>query len=99
MSGEGEFDFDYYLSTHLPLVEKLYGDYGLNHWQVDKGVNLSDKQPDSFIAAATLYFESLDLVRQAFKNKGSEVMADVKNFTSITPYVSFSEIIEEKKYE
>lgn len=90
-----EFDFDYYLSTHLPLVEKLFGEYGMSHWQVDKGVSLSSKQIATFIGAAYLYFDDMDAVKQAFKNQGGEVMADVKNFTTITPEVSFAQVVSE----
>jgi uncharacterized protein (TIGR02118 family) len=89
------FDFDYYLSTHMPQLAKLYSEFGLTSWQVDKGISLSSRQPADFVAAAYLYFDSVDSVKEAFKTHGGTVMADVKNFTAITPHVSFSEMSSE----
>lgn len=88
---DGQFDFDYYMTTHMPLVAKLYSEYGLKSWRVDKGTCLSSKMPSEFVAACYLEFETLDSVKAAFKNKGGEIMADVKNFTDIGPLVSFGE--------
>jgi uncharacterized protein (TIGR02118 family) len=87
------FDLDYYHTKHLPLVNELYREYGLSHWQIDQGISLSSRQSASFIAAGYLFFDSIDSVKQAFKNQGAVVMADVKNFTNIEPQISFSEII------
>jgi uncharacterized protein (TIGR02118 family) len=87
------FDLHYYQTKHLPLVEKLYRKFGLSHWQIDQGISLSTRQSASFIAASYLFFHSVDNVKQAFKNQGVNVMADVKNFTNIEPQISFSEII------
>jgi len=87
------FDLDYYHTKHLPLVNELYSEFGLSHWQIDKGISLSSRQPASFIAAGYLFFDSIDSVKQAFKNQSAAVMADIKNFTNIEPQISFSEII------
>jgi uncharacterized protein (TIGR02118 family) len=90
---EGKFDFEYYLSTHMPLVMSLYGEFGLHSWQVDKGTSMSSKMPGDFVAACYLYFDSMDSAKQALKNKGGQVMADIENFTDIVPAVSFGEMI------
>jgi len=91
---EQAFDFHYYQTKHLPLVNELYREFGLSHWQIDQGISLSSRQPASFIAAGYLFFDSIDSVKQAFKNQGATVMADIKNFTIIEPQISFSEIID-----
>ncbi len=91
----GNFDFDYMKDTHMPLVEECYAAYGLIGWQVDQGVSLSSKHPAAVVAIAKIYFDSIDSVKAAFKNKGAEVMADTKNFTNIEPTVTTSEVIAE----
>jgi len=90
-----DFNFEYYLNQHMPLVEKLYSEFGLKSWQVDEGKSLSSKHPAPTVAAAYMFFDSIDSVKAAFKNKGAEVMEDTKNFTNIEPSVTISEIAAE----
>lgn len=91
----GQFDFDYMKNTHMPLVEACYSDFGLIGWQVDQGTSLSSKHPAPVVAIANIYFDSIDSVKTAFKNKGAEVMADTNNFTNIEPTVTTSEVVAE----
>ena len=44
---DGQFDFDYYLTKHMPLVESLYSELGMQSWQVDRGASLSSKTPST----------------------------------------------------
>ena len=87
-----KFDLDYYMNTHMPLVSKLYGDYGLQDFQVDEGISLSSKVPSDNIIACYMVFDSLDNLKAALKNEGAKVMADVANFTNIEPTVMFGQV-------
>lgn len=87
-----KFDIDYYTNTHMPLVSRLYGDYGLLDWHVDQGISLSSKVPSDNIVACYMYFDTIDNVKAALKNEGAKVMQDVANFTDIEPIVSFGQI-------
>ena len=55
----GQFDFDYYLTKHMPLVANLYKDLGMQSWQVDRGASLSSKTPSNIVACAYLLFTAL----------------------------------------
>ena len=90
---DGQFDFDYYLTKHMPLVESLYSELGMQSWQVDRGASLSSKPPSNIVACAYLFFDSIDALKLALKSKGGDVMKDVQNFTNIEPNVYFSEVI------
>jgi uncharacterized protein (TIGR02118 family) len=89
---DSKFDFDYYVSTHMPLVAKLYGEFGLQSWQTDKGISMSSKVPADFLVACYLCFDTMDNVKLALKTNGAQVMADVANFTDLEPGVSFAQI-------
>lgn len=69
---------EYYLNTHMPLVEKLWGPQGLRGWTVTTG----DKDAEYHVQV-TLVWENIE----AFENvKKVEVVAgDVKNFTDVPP--------------
>ena len=79
------FDHDYYRDKHVPLaVEK----WGLDGAEIDKGVN------GPYVAAVHFQFESLDAIGTAMAAEATaEVMADVANYTNITPVIQTSEII------
>ncbi len=76
------FDTDYYMATHMPLVEKHFRAHGLMARRV-----LFPDQPDAPYAAVT----TLDFADEAAfaaatgAPEAAVVFADVANFTSIVP--------------
>ncbi len=79
------FDHDYYRDTHVPLAVKAWG---LSGAQIDKGVD------GPYVAAVHFEFETLDAMGAAMGGDGTaEVMADVANYTTITPVLQTSEIV------
>lgn len=85
-SGEGStFDLDYYRSTHVPMALKAWG---LSEAEINKGVN------GPYVAGVHFLFESQDAVNAALAAPGTgEVLADVANFTNISPVIQMSEIV------
>ncbi|HEV8474954.1 MAG TPA: EthD family reductase [Methylomirabilota bacterium] len=94
-SGEGKkFDYDYYVSKHMALVKQRLGGAGLIRLEVDKGVaGGAPGAPAPFACVGQLYFGSVAEFQQAMKPHGKELMADIPNFTNITPQMQISEII------
>ena len=91
---EKRFDLDYYVNSHMPMVNRLLGPMGLQGDSVDKGVSAPDpKQPAPFVVVGHLLFNSVDEVHQAFITHGSEIMSDLKNYTDITPQIQISEVV------
>ena len=89
-----KFDWDYYLNSHGPMVNKNMGNRGLVKAEVDKGVSGSDpSEPAPFVAIAHLTFNTVEEVHEAFKAVGREVMGDIPNFTDIKPTFQISEIV------
>jgi uncharacterized protein (TIGR02118 family) len=79
------FDHDYYCNSHVPLAAKTWNVDGV---EIDKGVN------GPYVAAVHFTFESMDAVNAAMASEGTgAVMADVANYTTITPVVQMSEIV------
>ncbi len=91
---EKNFDVDYYVNTHLPMVHRLLEPMGLQGSGLDKGVSAPDpKQPPAFEAVGHLLFNTVEEVHQAFITHGSEIMSDIKNYTTITPQVQISDVV------
>jgi uncharacterized protein (TIGR02118 family) len=84
--GENEqFDHDYYRDVHIPLCQQT--------WQpvntaVERGLN------GPFVASVHFTFASREAMDEALKAEGTgAIMADVKNYTSITPQMQISEVV------
>lgn len=93
-SDGARFDLDYYLNRHMKMVESKLAGKGLLRWEVDEG--LGGGAPDApapFVAAGHLYFESPEAFQAAFGPSAQEIMADVPNYTDLTPQVQISRIV------
>ena len=86
-SAEGAtFDHDYYRNKHVPLCTKTWG---LSGAEIDKGID------GPYVAAVHFTFDSLDALQAAMGSEGTgAILADVANYTSITPVLQTSEIVE-----
>jgi uncharacterized protein (TIGR02118 family) len=79
------FDHDYYKSHHVPLAAKTWGVPA----SIDKGID------GPYEAAVHFTFESIEAIGTAMSNEGTgAIMADVANYTTITPVMQTSEIVE-----
>ena len=79
------FDHDYYRDNHVPLACKTWGLAGAD---IDKGVD------GPYVAAVHFTFDSLEALQGAMGNPGTgDVIADVANYTTITPVMQTSEIV------
>jgi uncharacterized protein (TIGR02118 family) len=82
----GTFDHDYYRERHVPLAVKTWG---LDGADIDKGID------GPYVAAVHFKFESPEALSAAMGSDGTrDVMADVANYTTITPVLQTSEIVE-----
>ena len=85
-SSEGStFDHDYYREKHVPLAVKAWG---LTTADIDKGVD------GPYVAAVHFEFDSVEAIQAAMAAEATgEVLADVANYTNITPILQTSEIV------
>ena len=85
-SGEDTtFDHEYYAATHVPMCVAAWSPVKT---EIDKGVN------GPSVAAVHFYFDSLEAFQGAMGSpKTGDVMADVANYTNITPVLQVSEIV------
>ena len=80
------FDHDYYKATHVPLCLSTWT--AATSASIDKGVN----GPSA--AAVHFTFDSMEAFGAAMASEGTAaVMADVANYTNITPVMQISEIV------
>lgn len=92
-NGGSNFNHDYYRTHHMPLIKERMGDACLRY-EIDKGLGGSEpgSEPE-FIAACHVYSQTLETFQKAFGPHRDEIVADVANYTDITPIVQFNEIV------
>ena len=80
------FDHDYYREKHVPLAVRTWG---LDGAEIDKGVD------GPYVAAVHFKFESAEALEAALAAEGTgDVQADIANYTSITPVLQTSEMVD-----
>jgi uncharacterized protein (TIGR02118 family) len=86
----GEFNYDYYMETHMPLVKERLGD-ALQKVEVYKGLSGAGGAPVPYVTAASLFFDSVDAFGAAFGPHAEEIMGDIPNFSNIEPTVQIED--------
>jgi uncharacterized protein (TIGR02118 family) len=90
---DARFDFEYYRTTHMDLVEKHLKPFGLTKTEVEKGISGGGDQPAPYVCVGLLYFETEDGYEKGIAAVGSILRGDIPNFTNIAPVRQISEIL------
>jgi uncharacterized protein (TIGR02118 family) len=85
-----KFDLDYYMKTHIPLVNDRWKSIGLKSVQVLHGTG-SPGGPPPIKLIALLEFESAQAFQNAVEKHGAEIMGDVPKFTDTQPSLQFND--------
>jgi uncharacterized protein (TIGR02118 family) len=87
------FDHDDYRDRHMPMVADRLG-AALKRWTVDRGLGGgAPGSPPAFVASCALYFDALEDFEAGMAAHGASIMADVPNYTNITPRIEVSEVV------
>ena len=91
ISTDTHFDYDYYVATHLPLVDQHMGPH-IDQSLVTKGLAGGPDTPPGFYAVASFTFANMDALNAAMAAAGP-VLADLPNFTNAKPQMLIGEAI------
>ena len=90
------FDHDYYRDKHMPLVARRLGAACL-YYTIDKG--LAGGGPGAqlpFVAACSVYSDSLETFQAAMNPHVQEIQADIPNYTDAQPVIWISDVVVER---
>ncbi len=86
-SDNSTFNHDYYKDSHIPLCLQTWG-LDASAAEIDRGVD------GPYVAAVHFRFDSAEALGAAMSAPGTgDVLADVPNYTNITPVMQTSEIV------
>lgn len=88
---DATFDWDYYQSEHMGLIEDKWGPY-VERSETAKGISGVPKGDPAFVATATIYFADQDALQSAMKAGGMDIPNDIPNFTNVQPTMQIDEV-------
>jgi uncharacterized protein (TIGR02118 family) len=87
------FNHEYYRDKHMPLVKARMGD-ACQYYTVDKGLaGGAPGAPAPFVGMCHIYCSSVETFQAGFGPHAKEIMADIPNYTDISPQVQISEVV------
>ena len=86
----GTFNYDYYMKTHIPLVQKRLGE-ALKQVDAFKGLGAPGGAAATYVTVAHLYFDSVPAFESAFGPHAEEILGDIVNFSNIQPLVQLED--------
>lgn len=91
----GRFDFDYYLSKHMPRsIALLSAHPGFQSVTVERGIGGTEPDsPPGYVAACFYTFDTIDSFLAAFMPHADELQGDMQNYTDIRAEIQFNEIL------
>ncbi|MFV1465513.1 EthD family reductase [Phaeobacter sp. JH20_02] len=89
---DATFDYDYYETTHLPLVEEHFGDL-METVEASRGIASGPDIPPAYLLIATITFPDMDTLDRAMGEKSGPIIDDVANFTNVRPQILVGEVL------
>jgi uncharacterized protein (TIGR02118 family) len=87
------FNHAYYRDKHMPLVKARMGD-ACTFYTVDKGLGGgAPGEPATYIAMCHIYCDSVEAFQSGFGPHAAKILADIPNYTDLTPIVQISEVM------
>ncbi|KAI1087217.1 hypothetical protein F5B19DRAFT_81463 [Rostrohypoxylon terebratum] len=78
----GKFDMEYYLKTHMPLVQKTWAPFGLKSWKV---VQYTDPESPYAVQALLEWDDLAQWEKASTSAEAASVFGDITNFTDVKP--------------
>ncbi len=92
------FDHTYYREKHMPRIKALLGSSCL-FYTVDKGLaGGGSGERATYVGMCHIYFDSVESLQRAFGPHAQEIMADVPNYTDLSPVTQISEVVVDQPY-
>lgn len=87
------FDHVYYANTHMPMVKHKMGD-ACRSYAVDKGLaGGAPGAPAAYVGMCHIFCDSVEAFQAGFGPHAEAIMADIPNYTDLTPVIQISEVV------
>ena len=87
-----KFDMNYYLTSHIPMLKRVFGS-ALKGCIVEQG--LGGPAPGTKAEYSTLChlrFDSVESFQKAFGPNAAAIQSDIANYSSVPPIIQISDV-------
>jgi uncharacterized protein (TIGR02118 family) len=84
-----KFDFDYYMTKHIPMVARLLD----TTIEVSKGIATPAGTAVPFLYTARIRVNSLEQYEAAMARHGAQIIGDIPNYCNAQPTVQIDEVL------
>jgi uncharacterized protein (TIGR02118 family) len=91
---DSQFNLDYYVNTHTPLVKERLTSIGLR--SIDLWTGIAGGAPDSpptYSMVGNLNFDTIEALQNALALHGAELIGDIPNFTNVQPIMQIGQSV------
>lgn len=85
------FDFQFYLSRHVPLIEDILGN-SLHKLEVRRGQPAADGSPPVYTAVISIWIADWAAYETAMAARAKELIDEVPLFTKVMPIIQTDEV-------
>lgn len=90
---DAKYDINYYKAQHMPLIQKLWGRFGITSWSVTTFTPGPDGSAPAFIFGSVVNWSSAEAIKTAFADESvQQIMQDVPNFSNKHPTFLFGDV-------
>ncbi len=87
------FDHAYYANKHMPMVKSKLG-AACKSYTVERGLaGGAPGAPATYVGMSHILCDSVEAFEASFNPHMQEIMADIPNYTDITPVIQISEVV------
>ena len=87
-----KFDMNYYLGSHIPMVERVLAP-AIRNTTVEVGIGGGAAgTPPTYAVITSLYFDSVEAFGAAFAPVAAQIQGDVPNYCDVEPVVQVNEL-------
>jgi len=90
-TSELRFDYDYYLTKHIPLVKARWSGMGLEEVVLLRGQSVVGGGSAEWELIGLLTFSSAEKLQAAMAAHGAEIIGDVPRFSNVQPVIQINE--------
>lgn len=91
---DSQFDMNYYLNHHMPLVREIFQNTSLVKIEVDQGLtNAFPDQPLPFESISYFHFEKIEDFQSRMMVRGGEIVGDMANYTNVQPIIQIDQLV------
>lgn len=91
------FDFQYYLTAHLPLSARLLHAHGFLGYEVQRGDSTVQGEDPPYLCITQLEFSALAGLQAGMAEHGAELRADFARYTDIVPVATVCTVVESQR--